>query len=407
MNFSLFVARKYFWSGKKKMFINVISIISMFLVTVGTAVLIIVLSVFNGLEDLLRSLHNHFDPEIQVTALRNKSFRTNPFMIDSLGNIEGVGIVTEVIEDNAYVKYRDAEMVVTVKGVSDNFIDHHRMDDNIVEGRLLFELDGVNYAVIGRGVQHMLSVSTENEYYALQLFYPKKLRPGLIDPSRDLKRMNIMPGGVFAIEKQYDETYVFVPLSFAQELLDYDNRRTSLEIKADAGYGTKEVIERIKAFLGPDFKVLNNEEQHAGILRAVKIEKMFVFITFSAILLIASVNIFFSLTMLAIDKKKDVAVLFSMGATQSIVRKVFIYEGLIISITGTIIGMGLGWLICWIQMNYGLVSMGLENAVVANYPVKLEAQDFVLTAACMFLITICISYRPAFIAARHSILEML
>jgi len=407
MNFSFFVARKYFWSGKKKKFINVISIISMFLVIVGTAALIIVLSVFNGLEDLLRSLHNHFDPEIQITAAGAKSFEINNDFIKKIRQTKGVAIITEVIQDNAYMKYRDAEMVVTIKGVSDNFIDQHRMDENIVEGRLLFREDEKSFAVIGRGIQHMLSISTQNEFYALQVFYPKKLRPGRIDPSKDLIRLNIMTGGVFAIEKQYDEQYVFVPLSFAAELLNYGNKRTSLEIKTSPGASIKRVQQKLKTLLGNEFRVLNNEEQHAPILRAVKIEKLIVFIIFSAILLIASVNIFFSLTMLAIDKKKDIAILFSLGATQKTIRRIFLFEGLIISISGTSIGLLFGWLICYIQLNFGLVSMGMENAVVANYPVKIIYTDFIFTAICMFVITLIISYRPAIIATRISLTKML
>jgi len=407
MNFSFFVARKYFWSGKKKKFINVISIISMFLVTVGTAALIIVLSVFNGLEDLLRSLHNNFDPEIQITATSGKSFLVDEEFIDSIEALEGVDIVTEVIEDNAYMKYRDSEMVVTVKGVSDNFIDHHRMDDKIVEGKLDFKERDIPYAVIGRGIQHVLSISLQNEFYALQLFYPRKLNPGKIDPRKDLKRLNIMPGGVFAIEKQFDEKYVFVPLSFAEDLLEYGNKRTSLEIKIVPEEDIKQVQSRIKNHLGEEFSVLNNEEQHSTILRAVKIEKLIVFIIFSAILMIASVNIFFALTMLAIDKKKDIAILFSLGATAKIIRRVFIYEGLIISISGTLIGLFLGWSICYLQLNYGLVSMGLENAVVANYPVKILYSDFLITASSMFVITLLISYRPAIIATRTSLTNML
>ena len=407
MNFSFFVARKYFWSGKKKKFINVISIISMFLVMVGTAALIIVLSVFNRLEDLLRSLHNHFDPEIKITAVEGKSFQVNDEFLNGIEELEGVKIVTEVIEDNAYLKYRDSEMVVTVKGVSDNFVDHHRMDQNIVDGSLRFKNEDISYAVIGRGIQHMLSISLENDFYALQVFYPRKLTPGKIDPRKDLKRLNIMPGGVFAIEKQFDEKYVFVPLDFARELLDYNDKRTSLEIKIEEGAEMETVQERIKNHLGSEYKVLNNEEQHATILRAVKVEKLIVFIIFAAILMIASVNIFFALTMLAIDKKKDIAVLFSMGATASRIRRIFIYEGLIISISGTAIGLFLGWLVCYIQLRFGLISMGLENAVVANYPVKLLVSDFGFTAACMFIITLLISYRPAIIATRTSLTKML
>lgn len=376
-------------------------------VAVGTMSLVIVLSVFNGLEDLIRSLYSSFDPEIKVTATTGKSFEIDDAFLEKLSKIEGVAIVTEVIEDNAYVRYRDSELIVKVKGVGDNFIEQERMDETIVHGELKLKKDGNNYALVGRGVQYGLGIAPDNDFYTLQLFYPKNLRPGSLNPSSLYNQKNILPGAIFAIEKQYDENYIFVPLDFAQALMDYGNKRTSLEIKTTPGFSISAVQSNLKNALGEKFMVLNSDEQHSGLLRAIKIEKLFVFLTFSFILAVASFNIFFSLTMLAIDKKKDIAVLYSLGATDKMIKNIFLKEGAIIAFSGAISGLLLGLLICWLQETYGLVSMGMQTSILDSYPVKMEFADFIYTGMSIILITLLASYRPAIIATQTNIKDNL
>jgi len=332
-------------------------------VAIGTMALVIVLSVFNGLEDLIRSLYSSFDPEIKVTAITGKSFIVEDSLLTKISEIEGVEIVTEVIEDNAYVRYRDSELIVKIKGVGDNFTEQNRMDNTIVHGELKLKREGINYALIGRGVQYALGISPDNDFYTLQIFYPKNIRPGSLNPSSLYSQKNILPGGIFAIEKQYDESYIFVPLDFAVSLMDYGNKRTSLEIKTTEQASISDVQANLKRILGNEFQILNSDEQHSSLLRAIKIEKLFVFITFSFILAVASFNIFFSLTMLAIDKKKDIAILYAIGATDKIVKNIFLKEGAIIAFTGAITGLLLGLIICWLQETYGLVSMGMQTSV--------------------------------------------
>lgn len=376
-------------------------------VAIGTMALVIVLSVFNGLEDLIRSLYSSFDPEIKITASTGKSFEVDDHFLEKINNVKGVDIVTEVIEDNAYARYRDAEMVVKIKGVGNNFIDQQRIDQTIVHGELKLKKEGINYAIIGRGVQYMLGISPSNDFYTLQLFYPKNIRPGSLSATNIYNQRNIMPGAIFAIEKQYDESYVFVPLDFAQELMEYGNKRTSLEIKASPGANIRTLQNSLKELLGEDFKVLNSDEQHSGLLRAIKIEKLFVFITFSFILAVASFNIFFSLTMLAIDKKKDIAILYAMGATDKMIRGVFLKEGALIAFIGAASGLGLGLLICWLQQTYGLVSMGMQTSVLDAYPVKMKFTDFIYTGLSIILITFLASFRPAILATKANIKDNL
>jgi lipoprotein-releasing system permease protein len=379
----------------------------MAIVAICTAALIIVLSVFNGLEGLLRSLYTAFDPEIKIEVVRGKSFEVTEGMLTDIKSIEGVDIVTEVIEDFAYVRYRESNMIVTIKGVSDNFIDQKRIDGVIVAGELKLHEGAVDYAIIGRGVQYALSIDPGNDLYPLQVHYTKDVKAGQLDVSKLYSKKNILPGSVFAIEKNYDENYIFVPLNFARDLMDYGNKRTSLEIKTDPGQNIDDIQEALMSTLGSDFRVQNNDEQHADLYKLLNLEKLFVFIAFSFILAIGAINIFFALSMLAIDKKKDISVLYSLGAGDSLIKGIFLTEGAIISLGGAILGLLLGWFICWAQQNFGLVSMGMDTSVLENYPVEMHLLDFVYTSLSLVMITLFISYRPAIIATRYGTVQHL
>ncbi len=373
----------------------------------STAALIIVLSVFNGLEGLLRSLYSSFDPEIKIELKKGKSFEVTPEFISKVQAIDGVRIVTEVIEDYAYVRYRDADMVVTMKGVSDNFLDQHRLDDHLADGRLVLKEKNIDYAIIGRGVQYALSVGVSENLFPLQVFYIKNMKSSSLDPSQLYARKSIEPGGVFSIEKNYDENYIFVPLQFAQDLLNYGNKRTSLEIQTDKNSDLKSVQQKISQIVGENFNVLTNEEQHKDLYRLLKIEKLFTFVALTLLVLVASINIFFSLMMLALDKKKDISILFALGGHDHLIRKIFLSEGALIAFIGAISGLVLGGGICWLQDTFGLVGMGMENAIVSNYPVKMRLADFVVTSVVIVCITILVSFYPARLAARSYSIESL
>jgi len=366
----------------------------------STAALIIVLSVFNGLEGLLRSLYTSFDPELKIELSKGKSFELTDEMMTKLKSIEGVSIITEVIEDYAYVRYRDADMVVTMKGVSDNFIDQHRLDNQLVDGELVLSKNGIQYAIIGRGVQYALSVGIEENIFPLQVFYIKNTRSASLDPSQLYAQSALQPGGVFSIEKSYDENYIFVPLAFARDLLNYGNKRTSLEIQTRPGANVNEVQKKIIDTLGSAYRVLTNEEQHQDLYRLLKIEKLFTFLALSMLIVVASINIFFSLMMLALDKKKDISVLSAMGAHKILIQKIFLSEGALIAFLGASIGLVLGGTICWLQDTFGFVGMGMENAIVSSYPVKMKVTDFVFTSMVIVGVTAIVSFYPSYMAAK-------
>jgi lipoprotein-releasing system permease protein len=395
----LLIALRYLFSRRKKNFINVISGISVVAVTIITAAIIIVLSVFNGLESLLHSLNNSFDPEIRIESAKGKSFLSSDSLIKKIEGVAGVAITTQVIEDYALVRYRDSNQIVTLKGVSENFVDQNRIPaESIVDGEFKLKKKGVSYAIVGRGIQNTLSIAPDDPMYTLQIYYIKNMKG--LDPSQMYTRKNILPGGVFSIMQTFDENYIIVPLDFSQDLLDYGDKRTSIEIKTVQGSNPLTVQASLRSLLGESFNVLNQEEQHKDLYRLLKMEKLFTFLALSLLLAIGSINIFFSLMMLALDKKKDISVLSAMGADDRLVRNIFLIEGGLIAMIGTVSGLVLGGLFCWAQGKFGFISMGMETSVAQGYPIHMVWTDFVFTLLTVSVITGLIALRPASLAAK-------
>jgi lipoprotein-releasing system permease protein len=376
-------------------------------VAVGTMALVIVLSVFNGLEDLIKSLYASFDAELKVEPSLGKSFEVSEEWLESIRQTPGVEVLTEVIEDNALFRFGENQLVATLKGVSDNFLEQGRFEKGIFAGEMSLGTGTQPFALVGRGVSYYLLIDLENEFDLLQAYYPKAPRSGSIDPSSMYNREVLRPVGIFSIEKQFDDEYIIVPLEFAQRLMNYGDKRTALEIKVRPDYDIRKVKRDLRAKLGEAFTVKDTDEQHASLLMTIRLEKLFVFITLTFILAVASFNIFFSLSMLAIEKKKDTAVLLSMGATESLIKAIYIKQGAIIAFSGALVGLLVGFVVCWLQDTFGLVSLGVTSSIVDSYPVKMMLSDFMFTSLSVIIITFMASYRPALIASRVKTVEHL
>jgi len=396
MNFPLFVSKRYFFSKKKTNFINIITGMSLGGLCIGTAALVIALSVFNGMEDLFKNLYSSFSSELQVKPVKGKTFEADEDFLIKLKKIEGVDNVYGILEDNALLVYRDAQMVVKVRGVNEKLLIQNGLKKKILQGKLKLRQGGINYAIVGAGVQYTLSMPLNDSFNPLQIIYPRNKKRINLNSTDALNQESIQPSGVFQIEQKYDMNYIFVPIEFARDLFgSSENKRSFIEIKTKPGYKIESIQNNLKKILGPSFTVLNRDEQNADILRAIKIEKFFVFITLSFIVAIASFNIFFSLTMLAIDKRKDIAVLYSLGANENIIRKIFLFEGAIIAFVGAGLGLLLGIGICLFQKYTGLITMGMQTAVENSYPVSIHYMDLFFTALVIIFITIGASYFPA------------
>lgn len=370
-------------------------------VAVGTMALVIVLSVFNGLEGLVRSLYASFDAELKIESVKGKSFEITDEWLDKIRLIEGVEILTEVIEDNALFKYKNYQHLARLKGVSDNYLKQGRFEEGYIWGELELGTDSQPRAIIGRGVGFYLSIDLDNEFELLDVFYPKAPRnAATLDPRQLYARNVIKPTAFFSIEKEFDDNYIIAPINFVKNLLNYGTKRTSVEIKVQKGMSISSVKKKLQTLIGDKFSVKDTDEQHAGLLRTIKIEKLFVFITLSFILAVASFNIFFSLSMMAIEKKKDTAVMIALGAKTKLIKQIYIKQGAIIAFTGATIGLVLGFFVCLIQDRFGVVSLGISSSVVDNYPVKMIWTDFLWTSIAVIMITFAASYRPAIIASR-------
>ncbi len=377
-------------------------------VAISTMALVAVMSVFNGLEDLIRGLFSSFDSELQVTPVAGKTFVASEEWLNAIREVEGVEVITEVIEDNALLEYRGNQHIARVKAVSDNYFDHERFSKGYFWGDTTLGTTIRPGAILGRGVAFALSINLDDINSVLTIYYPKAPKSAAtLDPNQLYTAGQVEPRGFFSIEQGVDNEYILVPLDFFKEMLSYDQKRTALELKVASGYSISSVQEALEAHLGAEFAVKNADEQHATLIRTVKLEKLVVFLTLTFILALASFNIFFSLSMLAIEKKKDLAVLKSMGAKNSLIRGIFLKQGALIAFSGAILGLILGLLLVGAQEKFGLISLGIASGVVDAYPVRIHWPDLGWISLAVVTITLLASWRPAWIAAQVDPLEEL
>jgi len=367
---------------------------------VSTMALLLVLSVFNGLEGLIGSLFRSFDPDIKITLKKGKTFALDASLRQQIETTQGVFKVVDVLEDNALLRYREHQAIIKLKGVSEEFLHQSRLEPFIRQGSFKLKQGAECFAVLGSGVQYALSVPLSNQFCTLQVFYPRNMKDGTLLPQQLYRCKNIRPGSVFAVEKQFDESYVIVPIDFAASLMGMENKGTALEIQVADGFSIDQVQQALKLFVPDCFQVLNSNEQQATLMQAIHIERLFVFVTFSFILLVASLNIFFILSMLVLEKRKDVAVLYTLGATPGDIRGIFLIEGLLIALSGAAVGMAAAWGLSWLQQTFGLVSLGAQTSLVDAYPIKRKVSDFVYTAIGVVLMTLIAAHRPAQLAAK-------
>lgn len=379
MNLSLYIAKRYLVSKKSHNIINIISVISVVGVTVGTMALIIVLSVFNGFEGLVKSLFNTFDPDLKITLVEGKTFLPEDLPGSSIKSLPGVVRYTEVLEETALLKYQNRQTLVTIKGVGEDFEQYSGLDSMIVYGDLVLQNGELNYMVLGYGVAQTLGINLSDYLNPVIVFAPRRSGYSSTLPDQAFTSRTIFPSGIFSIQQDFDMRYVIVPLRFSRNLFGYDNSVTAIEVGLKPGTKTSRIKQEIKAIAGDRFVVKDRYEQQELLYKIMKSEKLAIFLILGFILFIATFNIIGTLSMLILDKRKDIAVLHSMGASEKLIRRIFFAEGLLISLSGAIIGMALGALICWVQIQFGVVPLhaGGGSFVVDAYPVEMQLIDFV------------------------------
>jgi lipoprotein-releasing system permease protein len=391
---SLYIAKRYLFAKKSRNAINIISAVSVAGVAVGTMALIIILSVFNGLETMVSAIFNTFDPDIKITAAVGKTFIPDTARLKLLAKVEGLSCYSLTIEDNALLKYGSRQYIATIKGIDDNFAMVSNIDSSMWEGEFVLKNDkGRPYAVPGLGVATHLGIRV-NFITPLEIIYPKKTGSLNINAENSLNHKFIFPSGIYEVEKEYDSKYVYIPIDFARELTETEKGVSTIEIKFTNNADHVAVQRDIKKIYGKDFAVQNHDEQQAIFYKVMRSERLAIFFILTLILIIASFNIIGSLTMLIIEKERDIEILKSLGADNNLIRKIFIFEGWLISIIGAFSGMILGFFICWLQQTYGLVKLQSESLIMDSYPVVLKIKDFIIVPVTVLLIGYWAAWYP-------------
>lgn len=407
MKFTLRIAWRYIFSKKSTNAINIISGISMSGIIIGSASLIIVLSAFNGFENLVARLYSTFYPDITITPVKGKVFIPDSAKMAAIQKLDGVLYFSETLEENVLLAYNKQEHIATIKGVDTSYKYVTAVDDSVYYGDYILDYNYLNYsvdcAVLGSGVASTLNVSLGLDYPAVQIFIPKRGTKSSANALNNFVQRSIQPMGVFRIQQEFDSKYVITSLQFIRNLLGYTNGEvSSIEIKVDDKKNVDAVMDDITAIFGDDFLVKNRFMQNEFLYRVMRTEKWAVYFILTFIFIIAAFNMIGSIAMLVIDKKKDIGILRSLGATESTIRNIFFIQGVLQTLVSIGIGFSIATLLCLLQMKFGLVTIpGAGTFVVTAYPIALLWKDYANVFLTVFIIGCIASYFPAYMAARQ------
>lgn len=381
MNLSLYIAQRYLFSKKSHQVINIISGVAVAGVALATIAMVCTLSVFNGFKEMVAQQFTAFDPDIKITAERGKSFTADSALCASLRSLPCVAVASVAVEDKAMAQYQGRQVMITLKGVEDNFTGLANIEAALI-GRGRFTLhDSINhYAVPGIGLINSLNCGIYHTA-PLEIYAPKRgHKVSVSNPMSNFKKGFLQSSGSAFIVNQpkYDDHYILTSAQFAREILRRDtDEATSIEIKLNEGYSAAQAKKAIKSIANAGFVIEDRYEQQKDVFKVMKIEKFISYIFLSFILLVACFNIIGSLSMLIIEKRENMETLRSLGATDKTITNIFVFEGTIISTIGAIGGIIIGLAVCLLQQEYGLLSLGNggNEFVVSSYPVKVEVND--------------------------------
>ena len=389
-----FIALRYLISKKSVNIINLISVISVLGVAVGTAALIVVLSGLNGINGLIDGMFSTFDADLKISAREGKSFSPDTVDFEKVFNMEGIDSHSWVIEETALLEYEGRQRTAIVKGVDINYSNFIGLDTMIVRGVFLLKDSLSEYAVFGAGVAYDLAIGKSSRN-PVTVYFPKRELRNQIVVQNAFNRRSAYPAGIFSIQQDIDVNYVFVSLELARSVFEMGNNITSLELNIDKSGNLKQIQKQISGLLGDSFDVKNRYETHEFIYKTMKSEKWVSFLILSFILFIASFNLLGSLTMIMIYKKDDIFVLQSMGASRKLIRRIFLIEGWLISLSGAILGLVIGLILVVLQAKYGLIKLGSEGSfAISSYPVDLQGQDILMVLAVVLLIGFFVAWYP-------------
>ena len=390
MNLALYIARRYLFSKKSHNAINVISAIAVCGVALATLALVCTLSVFNGFYDLISSFFTHFDPQLKVEAARGKTFVQDSAMMASIQQIEGVEVVSMTLEDNAMAKYQEQQAMVTIKGVDDNFQALTGVEEILYGNPELKLYDEVaDYGIPGIQLMYILGMGMQ-PFDPIEVYAPRTgTRVNMTNPMANFKRLPLYsPGTVLNInDARYASTYIVASLDYAQRLFDCPGEISAIELRLTPGASTGRVKRAVQQLVGDGFTVHDRYEQQEATFKVVKIEKFVSYLFLCFILMVACFNIISSVSMLILDKRDNVDTLRSMGATQNMAERIFIYEGNLIAFFGAITGLVLGVVLCLLQQEFGIIGLGGDGQFVVDaYPVRVKLLDILLVFVSVILV---------------------
>lgn len=379
MNLSLFIAKRYLISKKSHNLINIISLITVVGLTIGAAALIIILSVFNGFESVIKSMYNIIDADFEVTALNGKTFHMSTFPSEKLKQVDGVLDIAEVIEEDVLYKYRDNQYIAKIQGVSESYVALSGIDTMLIDGSFALKEGTSNFAMVGAGVAWYLGINIRSITELLNVYVPVRGDPSSFNISNAFNIEPIHPVGVFSVQQEFDERFVITPIRFVRKLMDYEDEVTSVNIFVKPGSDYGQLQHDLESVLKTEYQLKNRFQQNETLYKLLKSEKMAIFLILVFILMLTSINMIGSLSILIVEKLKDIAVLKSFGATKKLIFKIFMAEGLLISLLSAISGLILGFIILYIQQTFGFVKLGSGdgNFIIDAYPVAIQWLDFV------------------------------
>ena len=392
MSLPFLFARRYLFGKKSTNAINVITGISVLGISIGSAALILVLSVFNGFEDLLLQLMNSMHADLQVTPVKGKTFPIDSTQLDEIYRIEGVTSVSHVLEETALIEYNNNQDFCILKGVPGHYDSTTTILDAIVAGTFKLEQNDSPYLILGAGIGNRLSVNLADPFETIGVYMPETKNTGPLGKAFKVRRA--YPAGTFSIKQDYDYQYVFCSLAFIQDLLNQQGQASAIEIDVAGSASITGVQEQLSTILGEGFAVKNRLQQDAEIFKLMNLEKWMSYGIVFLTLLIVSFNLIGALWMIVLDKSKDISILKSMGASNALVRKIFLFEGGLITCIGILLGFVLAVGFFFLQREFGLISVP-QGFVVDSYPMELNVMDFIVVLATVGLIGILASILPS------------
>lgn len=397
MNLPLKFARRYLFAKRSTNAINIITGIAVFGVAMGTAALVLVLSVFNGFEDLITGMYGDFNPDLKIMPVKGKNFPVDSILLEQIQTIKGVAFASQTLEEVAFFSYKDNQEVGILKGVDSSYSKVTSMDSSMWNGRFQLRDGKVNMAVLGIGMHNRLGVNMSDQFSPIAVYMPKRQETGPLE--NQFRERFTYPSGTFVIQQDFDNQYIITSIDFARDLLGFDDETSAIEVKLKAGADLSSVRNALQSIMGEDFIIKDRFEQEEAFFRLMKMEKWLSFAIVSLMMLMVAFNIVGALWMIVLEKQKDISILKSMGALNLTVRNIFLAEGLLLCGLGVVVGFVIAGVVVVLQKTVGIITIP-GDFVIEAYPISTRFFDFLVVAITVLFIGLLASLPPAMRAKR-------